>query len=146
MRREDGFTMVEIVVVLAIIGVLTTIGAASYTRMHHRAADTAAHLDLATAVKVQVLHHLESGVFTDDVAVLRALEPNLRYSAAGDDGALVVVVEPPLAASAVCIFVRSGSGTWFSIAHSTEEGDRFGTSDPQPCTPGVVAAWSTAGW
>lgn len=146
MRRDDGFTMVEIVVVLAIIGILTTIGAASYTRMHHRAADTAAHLDLATAVKVQMLHHLEVGEFTEDAAVLRDLEPNLRYSATGDDGALVVVVEPPLATSDVCIFVRSDSGTWFAIAHSTDRGDRFGTSLPQPCTPGAVGAWSTVGW
>lgn len=138
--------MIEIVVVLAIVGILTAMGATSYRRLHHRAADEAARLDLSTAVKVQVLHHLEYGAFTEDAVALRALEPNLRYAADGADGALVVVVEPSRQDRDVCVFARSESGSWFSMYHSVDAGDRFGTAAPQPCTPGTVAGWSTGSW
>ena len=82
---EGGFTLIETVVVLAIVAALMVIGLVSYSRYTHLADNAAVQLDLLTAVKVQALTHLEQGQFTTDAAALRSLEPNLEYSGDGLD-------------------------------------------------------------
>lgn len=146
-RRDDGFTMVELVVVLAIVGILMTIGMASYRAMNRIADDKAAQLDLLTATKVQALHHLEHGVFTDDAAALFDLEPTLRYTPGGDPpGTVVVRSEAGRTALDVCVFTRTPQGDWFAIRHSAIDGDRYATSAPTPCVPGTTGAWSVEPW
>ena len=145
-RWEDGFTLIETIVVLAIIAVLMVIGLVSYARYTHLADDAGVQLDLVTAVKVQALNHLEQGQFTTDAAALRALEPNLEYSADGLDGSLVVAIEAGHASEAVCVFGLSSSGQWFSVQHSLVSGDRFGVAAPSDCDAAAVADWQPAGW
>lgn len=145
-RWDGGFTLVETVVVLAIVAVLMIIGLASYARYTGLADDAAVQLDLVTAVKVQALNHLEHAVFTTDAVALRDLEPNLEYSGDGLDGSLVVAIEAGHAEEAVCVFGLSSSGKWFSVQHSLATGDRFGFSAPADCDAATVADWQPAGW
>lgn len=145
--REGGFTLVELVVVVAVVGILMTVGLASYRAMTRTADDTGVQLDLLTATKVQALHHLQTGVFTDDPGVLFDLEPNLRYTDAGDPtGTIVVSIAPGRAALDVCVFARTPAGDWFSMRHSATDGDRYATSNPVACTPGITDSWSVDSW
>lgn len=128
-RRDDGFTLIETMTVLGIVAVLMAIGLASFARYTHLADDSAIQLDLMTGVKVQTLHHLEHDVFTTDAAPLRALEPNLQYSVEGLDGTLVVTIGPGRDDEDVCLFGLSGSGSWFSVYHPVDAGDRLWTVD-----------------
>ena len=50
LRRTDGFTLVELLVVLVIIGVLLTIAVASYLGYRDRASDAAAKQSLRVAL------------------------------------------------------------------------------------------------
>ena len=50
LRRTDGFTLVELLVVLVIIGILLTIGVASYLGFRNRASDAAAKQELRAAL------------------------------------------------------------------------------------------------
>lgn len=143
---EDGFTLIETVVVLAVVATLMVIGLVSYSRYTHLADDAAVQLDLVTAVKVQALHHLGQGQFTTDAVALRALEPNLEYSGDGLDGSLVVAIEAGHPDEAVCVFGLSSSGNWFSVQHSLVSGDRFGFAAPSDCEAGDVADWQPVGW
>jgi prepilin-type N-terminal cleavage/methylation domain-containing protein len=143
---EGGFTLIETVVVLAILAALMAIGLVSYSRYTHLADNAAVQLDLLTAVKVQALNHLEQGQFTTDAAALRSLEPNLEYSGDGLDGSLVVAIEAGHAHEAVCVFGLSSSGQWFGVQHSLASGDRFGFSAPSDCDAAAVADWQPAGW
>ena len=145
-RRDDGFTLIETMVVVAIMAILMAIGMVSYARYTHLADDSRIQLDLVTATKVQALYHLEFDTFTADGVVLRGLEPNLGYSLDGVDGTLVVTIQLDHAADEVCIFGQSGSGTWFAVYHSVYAADRFGRSAPIGCTPANAAGWSTEGW
>jgi len=145
--REDGFTLVELVVVIAIVAILMTIGLASYSAMARIADDRGTQLDLLTATKVQALHHLEEGVFTEDDSVLSDLEPTLRYTADGDPaGTIVVSIDAGRAALDVCLFAVTPQGDWFSIRHSATDGERYSTSPPVECVPGTTDAWSTKAW
>ncbi len=146
-RPEDGFSLVELMIVLLVIAVLMVIGIVSYFQMTRQANDRAAQLDLLTAVKVQTLHHLDNDVFTDDRAVLLDLEPMLRYTDDGVPvGTVVVKSETGREATDVCLFTQTEQGDWFSIYHSVETGDLYAESSPIDCTPGDVAAWSNESW
>ena len=50
LRRTDGFTLVELLVVLVIIGVLVAISVASYLGFRNRASDAAAKHELRAAL------------------------------------------------------------------------------------------------
>jgi prepilin-type N-terminal cleavage/methylation domain-containing protein len=147
LRRDEGFTLVELVVVAAIVGILLTVGLASYSAMRRVADDKGTQLDLLTATKVQALHRLEEGVFTGDEHVLFDLEPTLRYTPDGDPpGTIVVSIAPGRAALDVCLFARTPRGDWFSIRHSATDGDHRGRSAPGACTPGETATWPVDSW
>ncbi len=145
-RSEQGFTLIETMVVLAIVAVLMTLGLVAFARYARLADDAAMQLDLLTAVKVQALHHLQAGEFTTDSAALRSLEPNLQYSVDGAGETVVVTIAAGRAEEAVCVFGHSGSGDWFSIHHSLDTGDRLGQSAPAECTAAAVADWVPADW
>lgn len=146
-RREDsGFTLVEMVVVVAIVAVLLTIGLVSYRGVQRQAEARGVQLDLVTAVKVQALLHLETGAFSSDAITLTALEPNLQYSLDGANGTIVVASEVGREDLDVCLFASTQDGAWFSMYHSSSAGDRYGQSAPLQCTPVNVAAWPTGSW
>jgi prepilin-type N-terminal cleavage/methylation domain-containing protein len=144
---DDGFTLTELVVALAVVAVLMSIGVVMYGRAVQLADDVDTQLDLVTASKVQALHHLEEGEFSTDHDVLRALEPNIGYSLDGHPlGTVVVAIEEGRENRDVCLFALSRSGTWHSLYHSTFAGNLYGTSEPVPCSPGNVASWSRDPW
>lgn len=145
--RDEGFTLVELMVVVMIVAVLLTIGLASFFGMRRVADDTGVQLDLVTAAKVQALQHLETGEFSDTAATLLASEPNLSYSAAGvPAGTIAVVIEAGREAIDVCLFAQTNHGDWFSLHHSVTDGDRYSTAAPASCVVGLWGGWSRAAW
>lgn len=146
-RRDEGFSLVELTLVLLILSILMAVGLATFAQLRRVADDKGTQLDLLTAVKVQALERLESGEFTTDVAVLFDLEPTLRYSADGSPaGTVVVRLREDGASLGVCIFAVTDHGDWFAVHHSAEGGDHFARSAPIRCLPADVAAWSTESW
>ncbi len=69
-KRERGFSLVELMVVLLVLAILIGVGLVSYVRMTQIADNKGAHLDLLTAVKDEALQHLEAGAFTSDENIL----------------------------------------------------------------------------
>ena len=146
-RRERGFSLVELMVVLLVLAILMGVGIVSYARMTQIADNKGAYLDLLSAVKVEALRHLEIGAFTSDENVLFDLEPNLRFSDDGDPaGTIVVRLEDDRTEIDVCLFSQTTNGDWFSIFHSVASGDLYAESVPVACTPGNVASWSPESW
>jgi len=146
-RRERGFSLVELMVVLLVLAILMGVGVVSYARMTQIADNKGAHLDLLIAVKVEALQHLETGAFTSDESILFDLEPNLLFSDDGDPaGTIVVRLEDDRTEFDVCLFSQTTSGDWFAIYHSVTSGDLYAESAPLECTPGNVASWSSDSW
>lgn len=145
-RSDGGFSLVELTVVLLIVSVLVVIGVAGYARLVAVSDDKAAQFDVVTAVKVQALHQLQYGAFTDDAALLTPLEPTLEYSVDGVVGTVVVRLEAATSATDVCVFAQTPAGNWFAAHHSLETGNRFATSEPVACTSAVVTTWSSESW
>ena len=146
-RRQHGFSLVELMVVLAVLAILMGVGIVSYARMTQIADDKGAQLDLLTAVKVEALQHLETGAFSSDENLLLELEPTLRFSDDGDPpGTVVVRLEDDRTEIDVCLFAQTRNGDWFAIYHSVSSGDLYAESAPLACTLGNVAAWSQDSW
>ncbi len=67
---RSGFTLVELLVVVSIIGVLAAISIPTYIGQQDRAKDTAAQAQLRTAATAQQLHYAEKDAYADDAEAL----------------------------------------------------------------------------
>ena len=70
---EEGFTLVELLVVVAILGVLLAIAVPSYLGYKGRAADNAAKANIRAALPIAEAYYNDKGSYTGmTVAVLKA--------------------------------------------------------------------------
>lgn len=78
MRNERGFTLIELAIVMAIIGVLATIAIAQYTKHTNEARNVLALTELRIAMDAEEAYYVDNGAYTRDNA---ALEPyGLRHN------------------------------------------------------------------
>lgn len=66
-RRSAGFTMIEILVVVAIIALLTTIGIISYNSTQKRARDGKRKADLEQIRSALVLYRTDNGIYPTSI-------------------------------------------------------------------------------
>jgi type IV pilus assembly protein PilA len=88
-KHEHGFTLIELMVVLVVIGVLIAIAIPTYLGFKDRAADRAAQANLRTALAAAEAYYTDNVTYEDmDAAALRAIDagisPSLMVVSAGD--------------------------------------------------------------
>jgi type IV pilus assembly protein PilA len=150
-RDDEGFTLIELMVVVLIIAILIAIAIPTFLGARQRAQDRAAQSNIRNAFTAEKTFYTDSQAYTSTVASLTAIEPSLSYTnAAGSlaaTGNVVYVSVSGTGDDTVTLGARSGSGKCFWLRDNTTTGTRYST-DTSTCNaePASGTFTNTNGW
>ena len=129
-RDERGFTIIELMIVVMIIGILVVIALPTFLGARTRAYDRAAQSDVRNAFAAEKAFYTDDLTYTTDPATMTAIEAAITYLA-GDTPLVIDVVYLDLDPIPNTIYVSalSKSGTCFYIREADGGGSRF-AADP----------------
>ncbi|MGQ0670262.1 MAG: prepilin-type N-terminal cleavage/methylation domain-containing protein [Actinomycetota bacterium] len=86
-RGEEGFTLIELMVVVLIIGILIAIALGSFLGARRRAENRAAQTDVRSGLIAAMSYYTDGSTFAGfDVPAAVAAEPQLRWIGSGGAG------------------------------------------------------------
>ena len=74
--NQKGFSLVELLVVVAIIGILSTIAVPQYSEYRKRAYDSAARSDVRNIITAQEMYYLDNNRYTANLGDLQGFKPS----------------------------------------------------------------------
>jgi type IV pilus assembly protein PilA len=131
LRADEGFTLVELLVAMLILGILVALGLSSFIGQRGKAQDANAKTSVVTASKAMAAYSTDKGSFANaNPDELAKLEPSL-----GQARNLTV----DATATAFTVSVDSAAGGSFSLSHAATG------EETRDCTqPGTGACASAA--
>ena len=119
-RREQGFTLVELMVAVMVVAVLLAVAIPVFTGFRARAQDSAAKNTLDNAAKVAIVVMLDGEGFpaaAELAAVMAAQEPRIAWldSSASSTGPRLVSIGEDGGGSGVVMAARSESGRCYYL-------------------------------
>jgi len=79
-RDEKGFTLIELIIVTAIIGVLSSVAIPQFSSYRTKSQDAAAKADLRNAATAQEGYFIDRGTYCDTLATLEDILYGLHLS------------------------------------------------------------------
>jgi len=149
LESEEGFTLVELTVVLLILGILLTIAVPSYLSFKDKAQKTAAQSDVKTAMRSVIAYGADNypNAQNDPDAAFSTSDSgydniSLTYLATKYDasipttpGAPYVINPAGFAASTTDFCLTAAVGRWIAVQHGPGSGVQVGTLfTPGTCT------------
>jgi type IV pilus assembly protein PilA len=155
-RQDEGFTLIELMVVVLIIAVLLAIAIPTFLGVQNKAKDRAAQSSVRNTLTAAKAMYADDSNFdgaTD--AALLAVEPSLTFQAAGTDsggpkdvsveGAGQVFSAAALSDTDTCFYIRNTANGQTEFASVPNAGGACDGGAP-PANAAPTAPWSTDGW
>ena len=147
-REDEGFTLIELMVVVLIIAILIAIAIPTFLGARARAQDRAAQSNLRNALTAEKTYYTDKQAYSASAVDLQAIEPSLSYvaSTAAATGNGVFVATADVTAGDK-VFASSASGNTFGIkdvATGTTAGTYYYKSVPS-CSDTAVGS-GTSSW
>ncbi|MFP5326044.1 MAG: type II secretion system protein [Acidimicrobiia bacterium] len=156
-RSEDGFSLVELMVVVLIIAILLAVGLVSLLGAQRRASDRAAQSEVRNAHTVEQIFRAADDTFTQEEIELARIDASVDYHTGSEDPVVMDTPVPSQAGGIVYVDVyrdggdkvltvgaKSRSGKCFWLRTHEDRGlPRFATNDcsAQPADGDYGPAW-----
>ncbi|GIU87928.1 MAG: hypothetical protein KatS3mg009_2443 [Acidimicrobiia bacterium] len=115
-RTEEGFTLIELMVVVLIIAILIAIAVPTFLGARERAHDSKTKEELRDGLIAAKVHYVDTRNFTTvSEAVLEAIEPSIRFDVLANADTETVGFGD-LSADGIVLVRQSKSGTWYCLA------------------------------
>ena len=149
-RREDdeGFTLIELMVVVLIIAILIAIAIPTFLGARQRAQDRAAQSNVRNAFTAEKTFYTDGQQYTGVVGDMTAIEPSLTYTTTAASlaasGNLIYLAASTTTTTndTVTLGAQSGSGKCFWLRDNTATGTKYATSNAPCAVPGAIAGAS----
>ena len=152
-RRDRGFTLIELMVVVLIIAILLAIAIPTFLGAQNKAKDRSAQSSARNTLTAAKTIFADNGKYTDaTVTALTAVEPAFTFQATASTGPKIVSIDSSVATefnaaamsdTGTCYFIKdlvgAGGGTTFASSKTVECTGAAGKA-------GTGLTYSGAGW
>ena len=113
MVRDRGFTLVELLIVVLVIGILSAVAVPTFVGQRNQARDAAAKSDLGHAKQAMLAYATANGAYTSTVANLN------QFGYTTSSGNTSTSIRLGATTSKFCIQTRSATGTTWKIRYNS---------------------------
>lgn len=146
-HKEEGFTLIELMVVVLIIAILIAIAIPTFLGARKRAQDRAAQSNIRNVLTAEKTYYTDAQAYTASETDIEAIEPAIQIQATDAPTLTGNNVTVVLSGSTVYISAKSASGSCFYVKDDAASATQFTKDTDGTCASSTtVTGWSTTPW